>query len=388
MGAQKGYSVLADAMINQVRLHMANQEMNLLGYLNLKRKAQQWWNARQMDTYIGKELDQRYREYLAATGASSKCVADDASAGGHAKAAPATIPDGPAHGKSVIDLALQAYLADHPTSSAGTPATTATLDPHFRAFATRQIRLFVFAGHDSTSSSICYMLYLLATHPAALARVRAEHDAVFGRDLARLPALLAAEPQRLNELPYSLAAIKETLRLFPAASASRQGVPGAAGELHDAAIGARYPTAGAAVLILHSTLQRMPQHWPRPDDFVPERWLDARHPAAAADRHAWLPFGDGPHHCPGQALVLLEMRVLLALVAREFDVAPAYAEWDAARGERELARRKGRERRYRGERAYQVEEGAAHPADKCPFRVAFNSAYVSDLDKAGDRVGE
>jgi hypothetical protein len=103
--------------------------------------------------------------------------------------------------------------------------TGAVADDVFRAFATSMLRTFVLAGTGASSSAICYVLHLLATHPAALARVRAEHDAVFGRHLAHLPQLLATEPHRLGALPYTDAVIKESLRLYAPATSSRQGAP-------------------------------------------------------------------------------------------------------------------------------------------------------------------
>lgn len=61
-----------------------------------------------------------------------------------------------------------------------------------------------------------------------------------------------------------------------------------------------------------------------------------------------------------QGLVIAEPRVVLALIAREFDFIPAYMEWD------ESHPRKG----LWGERVYQIEEGAAHPANHYPCRVS------------------
>ena len=61
---------------------------------------------------------------------------------------------------------------------------------------------------------------------------------------------------------------------------------------------------------------------------------------------------------------MVELSVVLVTVAREFDFRDCYAEWDALN-----SGKKGR-KTYRGERAYQVEEGAAHPADGYPCRVS------------------
>ena len=105
-----------------------------------------------MENYIEHELDKRYEEFKADLD-SKRTKAD-------------------------IDLVLQAYLPND------TKTRPENLDPEFRAFAISQIRLFVFVSHDSISSTICYILYLLVTHPIALAQIRVEHDKLLGRDLS------------------------------------------------------------------------------------------------------------------------------------------------------------------------------------------------------------
>ena len=60
---------------------------------------------------------------------------------------------------------------------------------------------------------------------------------------------------------------------------------------------------------------------------------------------------------------MTELRVIMACIVRQFDFQPAYDEWDR------LHPRPGL-RIYRGERVYQTEEGAAHPVEHYPCRVA------------------
>jgi hypothetical protein len=68
---------LADCISNQIRWHQAHAETNQLEYRNLVRKAVHWWNGRQMDRYIGNELDKRYSEYEAdRDGKRTKAVMD------------------------------------------------------------------------------------------------------------------------------------------------------------------------------------------------------------------------------------------------------------------------------------------------------------------------
>ena len=145
-----------------------------------------------MDRFIGKELDKRYDEL---------------------KADPENL-----RSKAVIDLVLQAYIS----KDAKIPEK---LNAEFRLFAIRQIRTFVFAGHDSTSSTICYILHLPALNPDALASIRAEHDPVFGTESSAATSMLQERPHLTNSLPYTTAVIKEAMRLFTPAGCTRAGKP-------------------------------------------------------------------------------------------------------------------------------------------------------------------
>ncbi|KAG7139063.1 Cytochrome monooxygenase aflN like protein [Verticillium longisporum] len=85
--------------------------------------------------------------------------------------------------------------------------------------------MFLFAGHDTTSSALCFAYNRLHNNPDSLARLRAEHDAVFGPDPSTAASQIAATPTLLNQLPYTTAVIKETLRLDAFVSSVRQGHP-------------------------------------------------------------------------------------------------------------------------------------------------------------------
>lgn len=240
------------------------------------------------------------------------------------------------------------------------------LDPAFKKWATTQIRLFLFAGHDSTSSTICYIFYLLESDPEALAKVRAEHDAVFGgpSSLATVPDQIRQNPSSLNQLPYTTAVIKETLRLFPPASAFRDGRPGLF--LTDAK-GRKYPTEGTNLWVLHSAVQRNEKYWSEPLAFRPERWLGGAH---SIPKGGWRPFEHGPRNCLGQTLAVLDLKITLVLTVREFEISNAYGEWDR------LHRPAGI-KTVNGERAYQMQTGGAHPADGFPCRVRLRTASGS-----------
>ena len=63
-------------------------------------------------------------------------------------------------------------------------------------------------------------------------------------------------------------------------------------------------------------VQRLPQLFPRPDDFLPERWLGAE--TKNLPRCAYFPFGAGPRVCIAQSFAMLETTLLLAAIAQRF----------------------------------------------------------------------
>jgi cytochrome P450 len=98
----------------------------------------------------------------------------------------------------------------------------------------------------ATISRVAHLLYsylLLSRHLVALSKVRAEHDEVFGSDfsLDRITRAITDEPTLLNQLPYTLVAIKEVLRIFRPVGSMRYGRPDLF--LTDEQ-GQRYPTEG------------------------------------------------------------------------------------------------------------------------------------------------
>jgi cytochrome P450 len=122
------------------------------------------------------------------------------------------------------------------------------------------------AGHDTTAAALTWTWYLLATHPAAAARLREELDAVLGdRD---------PTPEDCSSLAYTGMVFDEVLRLYPPIGRiGRRPV-------REYAIGGRRLPAGAAVFVSPFVTQRDPRWWPDPERFDPERWTPAAVAAA------------------------------------------------------------------------------------------------------------
>ncbi len=254
--------------------------------------------------------------------------------------------------KSIMNLALTAYHSENPEKD-----ITREMDSSFQKFAISQIKLFLFSGHDTTSSSICYLFYVLSQYPSALHRVRAEHDEILGTNLNQTTSLIENDPSLLNRLPHTLAVIKETLRLYPPVSSTRAGSPSF--NVTDDK-GRQLPTNDLLVWAVSHAVHRDPAYWPQPDEFIPERWLvsvsDPLHPV----KGAWRPFEHGPRNCIAQELAMMEMKIIMVMVLRRFEIRPAYEELDRRK-------RDGKVKTVYGERGYQVQR--AQPSEDLPCRV-------------------
>ena len=230
---------------------------------------------------------------------------------------PAPGADPGAGRKTVVDLAVQA-LRDE----AGRP------DAAFVAVVLAQLKVFLFAGHDTTATSLCWALHALYRDPPSLARVRAELDAVLGPPAASA-AVLRARPHLVHALPFTAACLREALRLWPAVGPIRDGTAAFAFAVPGWAAPA--PTRSFMVWDGVRATSRSEAVWPRAGEFLPERWLVAEGHELYPPRNAWHPFGIGSRSCIGLELALVEMRLVLALVTRELEVHCAWEEWDAAR---------------------------------------------------------
>lgn len=283
-----------------------------------------------MNQYLDQEIDKRFEERALAGSGDPKS-------------------------KSVISLAMEKVLS----GSEGTVLSQKA----FKEVMKPQLRMFLFAGHDTTSSTLLYCYLLLSRNPEVLAKVRAEHDKVFGSDASteHCVRVISNNPTLLNEIPYTSAVTKEVLRIFPPAGSMRQGRPDLI--LTDEE-GRQFPTDGCQIWTLSLWMHHRSEVFSRPDEFIPERWLANPGDPLYPKKGSWRAFEWGARACIGQTLAQLELRAVLVMTARTFDITPAYDEWDR------LHPRAGI-KTVDGNRVYQAElgGGGAHPVDGFPVRV-------------------
>jgi pentalenene oxygenase len=161
---------------------------------------------------------------------------------------------------------------------------------------------FLFAGHETTASTLAWAIYSMAVAPEIQARVAAEGD-----QLDEDPPSAAA----VDALSYTGQVVEETLRLYPA------GIGIARMARRPTTLGGHRLRRGTIVMISVYSIQRDPQRWPDPDRFDPERF---RAGAESADHAAHLPFGWGPRSCLGARFATMEARLALAMIASRWTV--------------------------------------------------------------------
>jgi cytochrome P450 len=161
--------------------------------------------------------------------------------------------------------------------------------------------LFV-AGHETTANLLSWAWYLLSQHPQAEAALHAELRAVLG---SRLPTM-----QDLPNLPYTDMLVKETLRLYPPAWTTTREAQ------EEVTIGGYVLPRGSVIFLSQWVSHRDARFFPRPDDFLPERWAGGFE--KLLPKGAYFPFALGPRICIGNQFALMEARLILAVIAQRW----------------------------------------------------------------------
>lgn len=167
-----------------------------------------------------------------------------------------------------------------------------------------EVMTLLFAGHDTTTSTVAFMFYELARHPAALARLIAEQDTVLAGGAPSAEQLMSGE---LAELEMVL---DETLRMYPPAWIGPRRA------LESFEFEGRTVPGGAFVDYCSWASHHLPDVFAQPFEFRPQRF--AAEAKAALPKGAYVPFGGGSRTCIGMRFGQLEVRTIATLILRRF----------------------------------------------------------------------
>ncbi|KAJ7163956.1 cytochrome P450 [Mycena crocata] len=181
--------------------------------------------------------------------------------------------------------------------------------------------LAIIAGAETTSTTLCHIIWFLLCNPTTYRRLQAEVDD---------PKRNTWVPASQARMPYLNAVINEALRLYPAVLSGSQRAPliGSGGQT----IGSHFVPEGTSAVVHTYSLQRSGENFsPFPDAFIPERWLPAEQrlelePVIFSENEvihntgAFIPFSVGPSNCVGRNLAYQEMRMVVCTLISKFDM--------------------------------------------------------------------
>lgn len=218
-----------------------------------------------------------------------------------ARAAAATI-------RELADEILQACRADDGREAPLVHALIAATDPETgQALSDNEIRdemiIFMFAGHDTTATTLTYALWALGRHPDLQERVAAEAAALGDRRLT---------PDDVAQLGFTVQVLQEALRLCP------PGPTGTRMATRDVEVAGYRVKAGTMLAFGRMAVQTDPGLWDEALRFDPDRFG----PSRAEDRERWqyVPFGGGPRSCIGDHFAMLEATLALASIVRRVEI--------------------------------------------------------------------
>jgi cytochrome P450 len=162
-----------------------------------------------------------------------------------------------------------------------------------------QTAILFMASFETTASALCWTLFLLAQHPAVMHELMNELDAVLGGNPP-------AEGQ-LAQLPFLNNVIKESMRVLPPVPYTARATT----KYLD--MGPHRVPTGARIFCSHYLTHHLPELYPEPERFRPERWRDIN-----PNQYEYMPFSAGPRMCIGAAFATQLLKISLTMILQQF----------------------------------------------------------------------
>ncbi|CAO2630605.1 Cytochrome P450 3A11 [Lemmus lemmus] len=167
--------------------------------------------------------------------------------------------------------------------------------------------IFIFGAYETTSSTLAFALYSLATHPDIQKKLQEEIDAA-------LPNKAPPNYDKVMEMEYLDMVLSETLRLYAIANRLERVCK------QDVEMNGVFIPKGSVVMIPIFSLHRDPQYWPEPEEFRPERF--SKEKKGSIDPYVYMPFGNGPRNCIGMRFALMNIKLALTKLLQNFSFQP------------------------------------------------------------------
>jgi cytochrome P450 len=167
-----------------------------------------------------------------------------------------------------------------------------------------QLLTMLIAGHDTSTASLTWTLYLLTQHPEHLQTARQEVETVLGT------AVPTAE--NIQHLDFLDMVFKEALRLYPPIHVGNRMAK------EDLGVAGYEIKAGTRVMYSIYLAHRDKKHWEEPESFCPARF--DRTVRQQRPPLTYVPFGGGPRNCIGATFAQIEARVVLGRILQQVEL--------------------------------------------------------------------
>jgi cytochrome P450 len=165
-----------------------------------------------------------------------------------------------------------------------------------------QLMTLMFAGHDTSTSTLTFMMYELARRPDVIEKLQEEQDRVLGGEIPDIEKLE-------RRMPYLDMVLDEVLRLYPPAwIGPRRAV-------REFEFNGHTVPNGAYLNYCSWASHRIPEFFPEPEAFRPERF--SRERKAALPRGAYVPFGGGKRICIGKRFGQIEVKLVATMLLQK-----------------------------------------------------------------------
>jgi unspecific monooxygenase len=174
-----------------------------------------------------------------------------------------------------------------------------------------ELMTLLFAGYETTATAMAWALYLIHQHPQVLEKLLAELDTLGD----------SPDPMSIFRLPYLTAVCNETLRLRPVAMLTFPRIVQEPVEMLGHNLEPGTILCGCMYLV-----HQREDIYPQAKQFKPERFLERQY-----SPYEFIPFGGGVRRCLGEALAVFEMKLVLATILTNYELALADKKPEVAR---------------------------------------------------------
>ncbi|RZC64542.1 hypothetical protein C5167_008231 [Papaver somniferum] len=183
---------------------------------------------------------------------------------------------------------------------------------------------FLFAGRDTTGTSLTWFFWLVSKSPRLEQKILEELKEVLalkythgdmGIDEEK-SSLKVFNSEELKDLVYLHAALCESMRLYPPLPINRRIAVN-----DDVLPNGTFVKQGTRILMSYYAMARMKWVWGEDcHEFKPERWIDENGKLSSEPLTKFFSFNGGPRNCIGQEMAFTQMKSVVASVLCNFEI--------------------------------------------------------------------